>query len=252
MNFNRRDPPPPRRDGRARHPHPLGGPHAQAVEVRRPGAPGRPGADQGQRRDDAVLLRELRRPRRDRDAAQRIAQDAAAGSWTRQKVNEKTFQKYIYHPDMPDVDLFVRPSGEQRTSNYLIWQSAYAEMVFQDVLWPDFDRAGTGGGPAWSTPPARPPFRRGAAGAAAERAGEAGPGAWCTGPAPLPYVRYAFSRRTPRTCRRSRRCARRSHSRAGRRSSRPTPRRPGPRPPRPLPQSRQTRWWWWLSVEHRR
>jgi undecaprenyl diphosphate synthase len=46
----------------------------------------------------------------------------------------------MYYPDMPEVDLFLRPSGEQRTSNYLIWQSAYAEMVFQDVLWPDFDR----------------------------------------------------------------------------------------------------------------
>ncbi|GHA92523.1 MULTISPECIES: isoprenyl transferase [Streptomyces] len=74
------------------------------------------------------------------DAAQRIAQDVAAGKLDPSKVNEKTFAKYIYYPDMPDVDLFVRPSGEQRTSNYLIWQSAYAEMVFQDVLWPDFDR----------------------------------------------------------------------------------------------------------------
>lgn len=74
------------------------------------------------------------------DAAQAIARDVAAGKLDPSKVNEKTFQKYIYYPDMPDVDLFVRPSGEQRTSNYLIWQSAYAEMVFQDVLWPDFDR----------------------------------------------------------------------------------------------------------------
>ena len=74
------------------------------------------------------------------DAAQRIAEDVAAGRLDPSKVNEKTFAKYIYYPDMPDVDLFVRPSGEQRTSNYLIWQSAYAEMVFQDVLWPDFDR----------------------------------------------------------------------------------------------------------------
>ena len=74
------------------------------------------------------------------DAAQRIARDVADGKLDPSKVNEKTFAKYIYYPDMPDVDLFVRPSGEQRTSNYLIWQSAYAEMVFQDVLWPDFDR----------------------------------------------------------------------------------------------------------------
>ncbi|KPC87055.1 hypothetical protein ADL27_44475, partial [Streptomyces sp. NRRL F-6602] len=63
-----------------------------------------------------------------------------AGRLDPSKVGEKTLQKYLYYPDMPDVDLFVRPSGEQRTSNYLIWQSAYAEMVFQDVLWPDFDR----------------------------------------------------------------------------------------------------------------
>ena len=41
---------------------------------------------------------------------------------------------------MPDVDLFVRSSGEQRTSNFLLWQSAYAEMVFQNRLWPDYDR----------------------------------------------------------------------------------------------------------------
>ena len=48
--------------------------------------------------------------------------------------------KYLDEPDMPDVDLFVRSSGEQRTSNFLLWQSAYAEMVFLDTLFPDFDR----------------------------------------------------------------------------------------------------------------
>jgi undecaprenyl diphosphate synthase len=74
------------------------------------------------------------------DAAAALAQDIKAGRLDPSKVNEKTLAKYMYHPDMPDVDLFVRPSGEQRTSNFLIWQSAYAEMVFQDVLWPDFDR----------------------------------------------------------------------------------------------------------------
>ncbi|MDX2643202.1 isoprenyl transferase [Streptomyces sp. PA03-1a] len=74
------------------------------------------------------------------DAAARLAEDIKAGRLDPSKVNEKTLAKYMYHPDMPDVDLFVRPSGEQRTSNFLIWQSAYAEMVFQDVLWPDFDR----------------------------------------------------------------------------------------------------------------
>ncbi|MEU5581196.1 isoprenyl transferase [Streptomyces huasconensis] len=74
------------------------------------------------------------------DAAQALAEDVKAGRLDPSKVSEKTFAKYLYYPDMPDVDLFLRPSGEQRTSNYLLWQSAYAEMVFQDVLWPDFDR----------------------------------------------------------------------------------------------------------------
>ncbi|MET9345820.1 isoprenyl transferase [Streptomyces termitum] len=74
------------------------------------------------------------------DAAQAMAEDVRAGRLDPAKITEKTIQKYLYYPDMPDVDLFLRPSGEQRTSNYLIWQSAYAEMVFQDVLWPDFDR----------------------------------------------------------------------------------------------------------------
>jgi undecaprenyl diphosphate synthase len=74
------------------------------------------------------------------DAAARLAEDVAAGRISPDKVTEKTFGRYLYFPDMPDVDLFLRPSGEQRTSNYLLWQSAYAEMVYQDVLWPDFDR----------------------------------------------------------------------------------------------------------------
>ncbi|MEU9335852.1 isoprenyl transferase [Streptomyces sp. NPDC048290] len=74
------------------------------------------------------------------DAARSLAEDVRAGRLDPDKVSEKTFAKYLYYADMPDVDLFLRPSGEQRTSNYLLWQSAYAEMVFQDVLWPDFDR----------------------------------------------------------------------------------------------------------------
>jgi undecaprenyl diphosphate synthase len=74
------------------------------------------------------------------DAAAALAADVASGRLDPKKVNEKTLAKYMYHHDMPDVDLFVRPSGEQRTSNFLLWQSAYAELVFQDVLWPDFDR----------------------------------------------------------------------------------------------------------------
>ena len=74
------------------------------------------------------------------DAARRIAQLAAAGELNPDKVDERTVARYLYQPQMPDVDLFIRPSGEQRTSNFMLWQSAYAELVFQDILWPDFDR----------------------------------------------------------------------------------------------------------------
>jgi trans,polycis-polyprenyl diphosphate synthase len=74
------------------------------------------------------------------DAAAAIARDVAAGKVHPDRVDEKLFARYLYHPEMPEVDLFLRPSGEQRTSNYLIWQSAYAELVFLDTLWPDFDR----------------------------------------------------------------------------------------------------------------
>jgi undecaprenyl diphosphate synthase len=74
------------------------------------------------------------------DAAARIASEVKAGRLDPEKISEKSFRRYLDEPDMPDVDLFVRSSGEQRTSNFLLWQSAYAEMVFLDTLWPDFDR----------------------------------------------------------------------------------------------------------------
>jgi undecaprenyl diphosphate synthase len=74
------------------------------------------------------------------DAAGALAADAIAGKLNPAKVTEKTLARYLYNPDLADVDLFVRSSGEQRTSNFLQWQAAYAEMVFLDTLWPDFDR----------------------------------------------------------------------------------------------------------------
>ena len=74
------------------------------------------------------------------DAAAAIAKDAIRKKIKPDSLNEKTFAKYLYAPQMRDVDLFLRSSGEQRTSNFLLWQSAYAEMVFMDVLWPDADR----------------------------------------------------------------------------------------------------------------
>ena len=74
------------------------------------------------------------------DAARRVAELAAAGRLDPAKLTEARFRQFLDEPDIPDVDLFVRSSGEQRTSNFMLWQSAYAEMVFLDRLWPDFDR----------------------------------------------------------------------------------------------------------------
>jgi trans,polycis-polyprenyl diphosphate synthase len=74
------------------------------------------------------------------DAARALAADVAAGRLDPDRIPAKRFAAYLDEPDLPDVDLFVRSSGEQRTSNFLLWQSAYAELVFLDTLWPDFDR----------------------------------------------------------------------------------------------------------------
>ncbi|WP_350268916.1 isoprenyl transferase [Brevibacterium sp. CBA3109] len=74
------------------------------------------------------------------DAVNQITAEVAAGKLKPGKVSEKTVRSRLYAAQVPDVDLFLRSSGEQRTSNFLLWQSAYAEMVFQDVLWPDVDR----------------------------------------------------------------------------------------------------------------
>ncbi len=74
------------------------------------------------------------------DAAAALAADVANGKLDPSQVDERTLGRYLYDPTLPDVDLFVRSSGEQRISNFLLWQSAYAELVFLDTLWPDFDR----------------------------------------------------------------------------------------------------------------
>lgn len=75
------------------------------------------------------------------DAARSIAEEVQAGRLKPQQINEKLFAQHLDEPDMPDVDLFLRPSGEQRTSNFLPWQSTYAELVYQDVLFPDYTPA---------------------------------------------------------------------------------------------------------------
>ena len=74
------------------------------------------------------------------DAATSIAELIKSKKLKPDQITEKLFAKHMSSPKMSDVDLFLRSSGEQRTSNFLPWQSAYAEMVFMDVLWPDVDR----------------------------------------------------------------------------------------------------------------
>jgi undecaprenyl diphosphate synthase len=74
------------------------------------------------------------------DAVQAVAAEVAKRKIKPGQITEKLISKHLYNPKMSDVDLFLRSSGEQRTSNFLPWQSVYAEFVFMDVLWPDVDR----------------------------------------------------------------------------------------------------------------
>ncbi len=74
------------------------------------------------------------------DATRAIAREVAAGRLNPDKITEKTLAKHLYVPEVGDADLVWRTSGEQRLSNYMLWQAAYSEMVFTDVLWPDVDR----------------------------------------------------------------------------------------------------------------
>ena len=74
-------------------------------------------------------------------AARRIAEEAAAGRLDPAAVDETLFGRFLFTEGMPDPDLLIRTSGEQRISNFLLWQSAYSELVFTETLWPDFDKA---------------------------------------------------------------------------------------------------------------
>ena len=73
------------------------------------------------------------------EAARKLAQEAAAGRIDPASIDEDMFNRFLATDGIPDPDLLIRTSGEQRISNFLIWQLAYTEFVFQDVLWPDFD-----------------------------------------------------------------------------------------------------------------
>ena len=74
------------------------------------------------------------------DVARRIAEDVDAGRLSPEGVSERSVRARLYQPDAPEVELVVRTSGEQRLSNFLLWEAAYAELVFTPVLWPDFRR----------------------------------------------------------------------------------------------------------------
>ena len=71
-------------------------------------------------------------------AARAFAAEVAAGKRSPEELTEGLFDSYLYSAGVPDPELIIRPSGEMRTSNFLLWQSAYSEYVFMDVLWPDF------------------------------------------------------------------------------------------------------------------
>jgi undecaprenyl diphosphate synthase len=74
-------------------------------------------------------------------AARRIAIEVAQGRLQAAAVSPELFSRYLQAPDIPDPDLIIRTSGEQRLSNFLLWQAAYSELIFVPINWPDFDRA---------------------------------------------------------------------------------------------------------------
>jgi undecaprenyl diphosphate synthase len=74
------------------------------------------------------------------NAAARIAREVKRGTLNPEDINEKLFSRYLYTSDIPDPDLVIRPSGEHRISNFLLWQSSYSEFWYSDILWPDFSK----------------------------------------------------------------------------------------------------------------
>lgn len=73
-------------------------------------------------------------------ATREIARKCAEGVLSCDDITEELFEQHLYTHDIPPADLIIRPSGEQRLSNFLLWQAAYAEFVFMDILWPDFSK----------------------------------------------------------------------------------------------------------------
>lgn len=75
------------------------------------------------------------------EAARRLAQEVEQGKLKSEDINSALFAKHLSFADLPDPDLFIRTSGEVRISNFMLWQLAYAELYFTDILWPDFNEA---------------------------------------------------------------------------------------------------------------
>jgi len=75
------------------------------------------------------------------NAARRLAVEVAEGRLAADQVTPQRLSSYLHAPDIPDPDVIIRTSGEQRLSNFLLWQAAYSELVFVPINWPDFDRA---------------------------------------------------------------------------------------------------------------
>lgn len=73
-------------------------------------------------------------------AARQIAEAVRSGALAPDQIDEACFARYLFTADLPDPDLLIRTSGEQRISNFLLWQTAYSEFVFTDTLWPDFSK----------------------------------------------------------------------------------------------------------------
>jgi undecaprenyl diphosphate synthase len=74
-------------------------------------------------------------------AAKLLLADAMNGAWGASQLSTELFSRYLYGADLPDPDLIIRTGGEIRVSNFLLWQIAYAELYFTEVLWPDFGKA---------------------------------------------------------------------------------------------------------------
>jgi undecaprenyl diphosphate synthase len=74
------------------------------------------------------------------DAVRKIGREVEAGKISPEKIDENTFRKYLYKPEMPDPDLLIRTGGEMRISNFLLWEISYTELYITPVLWPDFNK----------------------------------------------------------------------------------------------------------------